>query len=178
MSIKNSTETEKILTDGKSLGKRLRALRKRAGLSQGELAEQLGYKAPASISNAEADKTPLDSDTLAKIAPLLNADVHWLLTGQPAPTAQEAANQRQDAINKLARYVSSEVARLLKNRDEIAAELKDVEQRKSAGESVEAVLIDVWKTQLLVAECRLQEVGKDQDWVRLALADTVGNRTE
>ncbi len=157
------------------LGERLKASRERLGLNQSKLAAQLNFSSPTVVSRFERGERLPSTETLIRLAELHDIDLHWLLTGKPAPTAQEAAKERQDAINKLARYVSSEVARLLKNRDEIAAGLKDVEQRKTAGESVEAVRIDLWKTQLLVAEYRLQEVGKDQDWVRLALADIVGS---
>lgn len=159
--------------DGKSLGKRLQALRKRAGLSQGDLAERLGYKAPASISNAEADKTPLDSDTLAKIAPLLNADLHWLLTGQPAPSAQEAAKERQDAINRLAQYISAEVSKLLARKASLLAEQQELERKEHAGEPVDREKGGELVVQLLMTERLLQDIARDQEWVRLALADTV-----
>ena len=167
--------SKKTSISGNTFGARLQAIRKQAGLSQGKLAEQLGYKTPGSVSNVEADRTPLDSDSLAKIAPLLNADLHWLLTGQPAPSAQEAAKERQEAINRLACYISAEVSKLLARKASLLAEQQELERKEHAGEPVDPEKGGELTVQLLMTERLLQDIANDQNWVRLALADTVDN---
>jgi transcriptional regulator with XRE-family HTH domain len=68
-------------------------LRKAKKLSQDELAEILSYKKGASISNIELGKNPPDFNALSKIADVLNADLHWLITGNPSPAIKELKNQ-------------------------------------------------------------------------------------
>ena len=68
-----------------TIGDRLRKFRIEKGLSQSEFAEKLGYKTSGSISNIETNRTSIDLDALKKLAELLEADIHWLVTGKPCP---------------------------------------------------------------------------------------------
>ncbi|MHC4460913.1 MAG: helix-turn-helix domain-containing protein [Planctomycetota bacterium] len=79
----------KILPRDKEFGQRLRKLRKGQGLSQTKLAQKLGYKTSVSVSKIESGITPPDVRVLAKIAKLLSADLHWLITGRPSPRFSE-----------------------------------------------------------------------------------------
>ena len=73
-----------------TIGDRLYKARKDKGLSQAELAEQTGFKQSSTISKIESDRIDPDSNTLKKIAEILNADLHWLITGKPSPGTIEA----------------------------------------------------------------------------------------
>ena len=69
-------------TKCKIFGERLRKSRSDTGLSQSDFAKEIGFKRSASISNIENNKTSPDIDTLAKMAKVLNVDLHWLITGE------------------------------------------------------------------------------------------------
>jgi len=88
-------------------GERLRKSRNNAGLSQSDLAKKLGYKRSGSISNIENGKSPPDIITLFKIAMILNVDLHWLITGELSPTAQQVSDRFINITNKLAVYVGA-----------------------------------------------------------------------
>lgn len=74
-----------------TFGSRLRLLRQKCGFSQVEFAKKIGYKNSASVSQTEKDTTVPDVNMLRKIAEVLNADLHWLITGTLPPTVKEAA---------------------------------------------------------------------------------------
>ena len=67
--------------NSENFGSRLRKLRKHKGLTQAQLAKKIGYKRSGSVSNIENNKTPPDIQSLAKLGDLLDADLHWLITG-------------------------------------------------------------------------------------------------
>lgn len=99
-----------------TFGERLYLLRKKRGLRQDELSKKLGYKTAATVSNAEKDKGPLDQFTLAKIADILNVDLHWLITGQPSPGTGKMADLFIDSTKKIAPYLGDHLARLLEQK--------------------------------------------------------------
>lgn len=78
--------------DGRGLqffGDRLAGLRKKAGLTQRALAENIGV-AVNSIQNYESGKTP-SGDVLCRLASVLGCSIDWLLTGvHPAPPAPKS----------------------------------------------------------------------------------------
>jgi len=86
-------KTAKTSLEAETIGDRLRKLRTENGLSQGELAEKLGYKKGGSISNIEIDKNPIDTQALRKLADLFDADIHWLVTGENAPAANAGTSR-------------------------------------------------------------------------------------
>jgi len=73
-----------------TIGDRLRKVRKDKGLSQAELAEQIGFKQNSTISKIESDKITLDSEMLKKVSEIFLIDLHWLITGNLSPGAIEA----------------------------------------------------------------------------------------
>ena len=66
------------LKDGSTFGQRLRAARKATGLTQQELAGQLG-RAQTAISYWEADRREPSIGSLAAMAELLGVDLNWLI---------------------------------------------------------------------------------------------------
>ena len=69
------------------IGKRIRALRKTAGLAQGKLA-QLAKMPQSTLSSLEhGDSLVPRGDHLARIASVLKVSHEWLLTGQGSPVA-------------------------------------------------------------------------------------------
>ena len=104
-------KNHKNLTFFGSFGERLRKLRKDKKLSQKDLAEKLGYKRSASVSYIENNRTPPDNEVLAKIAEVLNADLHWLITGKVSLATKELELK---AATRLAPYIEAVLADLFK----------------------------------------------------------------
>jgi transcriptional regulator with XRE-family HTH domain len=67
-------------------GSRLREARIKKGFSQAELAALLGYKRDVSVSNLETSRAEnVGLGVLARLAEVLDVDLHWLITGQESP---------------------------------------------------------------------------------------------
>jgi len=66
-------------------GDRIRQLRISRGLQQKDLADKLGYKSQTSVSKLEAGEISPTADVLMKLTEILNADLHWLITGKQNP---------------------------------------------------------------------------------------------
>jgi transcriptional regulator with XRE-family HTH domain len=65
-----------------SIGRRIKAAREKADLTQSELAALLGYTSPTAVSLIEDDKRSVKVETLEKIASVLHQDVNYLATGK------------------------------------------------------------------------------------------------
>jgi len=77
-----------------SLGKRLKAERKKRGWSQIYVAERIGIT-NAVLSNYERDYRDPDTDTLIKLADLFDADVDYLLgRSNDRPNLDEKSSSR------------------------------------------------------------------------------------
>ncbi|MDO5646328.1 helix-turn-helix domain-containing protein [Paracoccus sp. (in: a-proteobacteria)] len=72
------------MTDPVGLGDRIETLRKAAGLSQAQFAEQLGISRSA-FQYYERGERDLPAQLLLKICELFDDDAHRLLTGGPSP---------------------------------------------------------------------------------------------
>lgn len=72
-------------------GDRVRNLRCERGLSQEALAKKIGYRTGVSISNIESGRTHPDIRILARLAEVLDADIHELVTGSLAPSTHALA---------------------------------------------------------------------------------------
>lgn len=64
---------------------RLRKSRIDNALSMADLAKKIGLSSSSQISRYEAGENLPDVYTLFSLSKELNIDLHWLLTGQPAP---------------------------------------------------------------------------------------------
>ena len=74
------------------LGMRIAALRRAAGWSQGELAQQLGVS-PSAVGMYEQGRREPSADTLVALARLFGVSLDYLLTGAPNPTDRKIAEQ-------------------------------------------------------------------------------------
>ncbi len=121
----------KILPRDKEFGQRLRKLRKEHGLSQDKLAKKLGYKTSVSISKTESGITPPDIRVLAKIAKVLDADLHWLITGKPSPQVTEFVTLLRPYIEASLAEISEQIRSLDRQgvRLELAHLFRDEENR-------------------------------------------------
>ena len=147
-----------------SFGARLRFLRKKHGLSQADFAEKLQYKGSASISKIETNSSPPDFYSLITISETLNADLHWLITGQPAPSAQELTTERNDLMNKLSSYVISELKRLTDQRDSLLEQRRKLgDETPENGEALARMAIHIYEVQQ-----QLDAKMRDLQWVQPA----------
>ena len=71
-----------------AFGVRLRDERKKRGLTQGDVAEQLGFSGPAAYSNYEQGKGEPNIETLSKLADLFGVTVDYLL-GRDLPNEKQ-----------------------------------------------------------------------------------------
>ena len=69
-----------------TIGERMRHVRENMlRIRQGELANMLGFKRIATISDYEKNKRCPDIETLCKLAELSEVSIEWLLTGKSTP---------------------------------------------------------------------------------------------
>lgn len=89
-----SDDVDWYSADMATFGDRVAAAREARGLSQRDLAHQLGIRADT-LRGWEEDRTEPRSNRLQMLAGLLNVSIRWLLTGGgegvPAPAASAAA---------------------------------------------------------------------------------------
>jgi len=65
-----------------SFGERLSNLRKKKGLSQFDLASQLGFSANTIVSRWEKNDAHPSFKHLLKLKEIFDVDLHWLITGE------------------------------------------------------------------------------------------------
>ena len=78
-----------------AIAKRLRAAREQAGLSQGQVAIQLGYARPT-VTEIEAGRRKVPAEELSGFAKLYKVSVAWLTNDQPEvpdPAVELAARE-------------------------------------------------------------------------------------
>ncbi len=73
-------------TGNAAFGDRLREVRKRNGLSQVRFGKLLGNKSHAQTCRMENGRALPATKTLAKLAKVVDVDLHWLITGELSPT--------------------------------------------------------------------------------------------
>jgi transcriptional regulator with XRE-family HTH domain len=160
-------KNKKFLTYAELFGQRLRIERKKAGISQRELAQRCGFKSAASISNIEKGKAPINIQGLVIIADTMNTDLHWLITGKLSPK-----QNYYNAINRLAYYITWEISRSLDEREQIDFELNELLEKQKKGEPTEQVLIDLLRSNRAQIQDRLSKVAQDQHWLKEAILST------
>lgn len=67
--------------DKTAIGKRIKELREKAGMSQDSLAKKLNYSGRSSIGKMETGKTDIPGEKLLLLANILNTSVQYLQTG-------------------------------------------------------------------------------------------------
>lgn len=95
----------------KPFGKALRQLRKRRGLTQGQLAEAVGVAGHSTVATWELRADPIDDDEmLERLASVLGVPVDALAEGK-VPTERVMAQAFDEAVGQVARiYMSGEAA--------------------------------------------------------------------
>ena len=74
--------------NNKEIGEKIRNLRRKKGISQQELADEVGYTSKVAISRIENGQINIPMDKLAKIANVLDAHVSDLLYDKPYTTVR------------------------------------------------------------------------------------------
>ena len=166
-----------ILSARKDFGNRLCKIRKKRGISQEELAAELGYKTGGSVSNIESGRSPIGTPALAMIAEAFDVDLHWLITGDISPGERRAKEVAHSALMRIAGYFAIQLGELLSHKESSKAELLDLLKRQEAGEAVDGVLIETLRISLASMEKSLQKMAKDQPWVHQAL-ENIGRLPE
>ncbi len=137
---------------------RLCFLRKKCGLRSFDFAKKLGLS-QSQVSRYENGINSPDIDMLAKIAEVLDANLHWLITGKPSPDAEKAIRILKPFAQARLSQITSDMQKLI---DEIAdlrakgavAMVFLTLKNKDTGEPVEITSCEVAKvpgTQLRVA---------------------------
>lgn len=93
----------------KNFGERVKHLRDKRGFTQAKLASLMGHNTHVPVSRIEQGKSWPKEQVFLKIAEALDADLHWLITGQISPSAISVGNaympfvkaHMQDIIDKL-----------------------------------------------------------------------------
>ncbi len=122
---------DEFYIEGNNFGERLRNLRICRKLSQNSLAKKIGYKTSGSISKIENNITPPDIETLSKIAVILNADLHWLITGKTTPALMSVAERFVYLTERLAPYMTFYLQHLLPERANLTVKRNDLLKRQS-----------------------------------------------
>jgi len=117
-------------------GDRLRFLRQKAGLTQAELAQKLGYKRSGSLSNLEAENTPADIYVLTRLAHIFGANLHWLITGQPSPDGERWRESYIDLAGIARSFINRETARIREERAHLVKQLNELNARQIRGQGV------------------------------------------
>ena len=73
-------------------GARIAALRRQAGMSQAELARQLGVS-PSAVGMYEQGRREPSSDVLVQLGKIFGVSVDYLLTGTPSPQEEQRLQQ-------------------------------------------------------------------------------------
>lgn len=79
------------------LGARIAALRRQAGLSQGELAKRLQIS-PSAVGMYEQGRREPSAELLVALAQNLNVTVDYLLTGKPTPEERRTVDQAVELL--------------------------------------------------------------------------------
>lgn len=103
-----------------SIGERIRAARKEAGLNQGELAQALGISQPT-VANWESDVHNPRQQMLARIAQTLNASLGWLASGDEQ-SALSASHPVTSYLKLGIQHVPILTAELIKSRQSLHAD--------------------------------------------------------
>jgi transcriptional regulator with XRE-family HTH domain len=124
----------KIFFDSIAFGQRLGFLRKKQGLTQSKLAQELGYKRGGSISNMESGKTMPDLKSLAKIAQIFNTDLHWLVLGKSSPGIERWREKCIDLSRAINTLASLDDMHTNEKKGKISTELMQLTAKESRGD--------------------------------------------
>jgi len=95
-----------------TLAARLRLAREQAGLSQGQVAKQLGFHRPT-ISEIEAGRRRVSADEVADFARIYDVDLFWLVDDDQKENGPDSS-KIQLAARELAKLKREDVDSILK----------------------------------------------------------------
>jgi len=162
--------------ENENFGLRLHKLRKLNGLSQKELADILGYKHHASISNIEANRTPPDIESLKKFADILGADLHWLITGQQSRADETMRSNYLKALSLLHTQLYYGIQYRAKTIEDFKKIVEDIEQKQNAGKELtdgEKEDLRFYKPHIAFQQTLLNQFLSDQAWAAKAMNDVL-----
>lgn len=108
----------------KNFSSRLRDARNKAGLTQEQLGEKLGFKGNTAIYRFESGASSPSVETLSKLASVLKIDLHLLITG-------ESSTMR--AVKLLKPFAETHLAQITKKMQDLEAERAELQLRGSFG---------------------------------------------
>jgi len=159
----------KKIKNNSTFGRRLRKVRKNMGLNQTEFAKKLGFSANTIISRFERNKSLPTVETLLVLAKNPDVDLHWLITGQPAPGNKRLEKIYYTAVGKLAKYIAKGLKDLLQLRDIRLSELADLEREQKKGQEVDERFAQDLAFEIHQIQTELAEFIKDQPWIEQSL---------
>jgi transcriptional regulator with XRE-family HTH domain len=101
---------------------RLRDARNKAGLTQEQLGEKLGFKGNTAVYRFEAGVSSPSITILSKLANVLNVDIHWLITGESSL-----------AVKRLKPFAEAHLAQIAKKMQDLEAERAELQLKGSFG---------------------------------------------
>jgi len=93
--VKATEKLENLKKKFNSFGSRMRALREDLGVTQAELATQLGFTSHNVVSRFEKGLRQPNAETLLRLAALGDINLHWLITGEFTPDSEKL---REDCL--------------------------------------------------------------------------------
>jgi transcriptional regulator with XRE-family HTH domain len=155
---------------GDNFGERLHNLRKNKGLTQSGLAKQLGFKHNSPVSNIESNKISPDIQTLIKIGEIFKTDLHWLITGNPAPSSNQQDKNYQRIFADLGKQISWSIAVLLGERDAKEEDAEELAKRMESGEDLGSEMIGIVRDTAVIQQ-RISELVRLQSEMQKMLSD-------
>jgi len=159
---------------------RFRKLRRDLGLSQRNLSKNIGLKGNTQVSKFERGASEPSLEVLRKLAEIRSVDIqidlHDLVTGKTSPAVEVWKQENKTLLELLAKYISSETARLLDERHKLWGELgmiEDAKAKQKKGVVGKDGAITFLKAEIARIEKQIADVAEDQDYVKRALFDII-----
>lgn len=169
-------DTENISPAGKTFGQRLRFLRKKRGLSQGDLAAKIGYKGSNAISKIENDGLAPTTDVLSKIAVTLTADIHWLVTGNLSPTFDIFLDEYCEATARALPYIADHFTDLVQRRGDRRQTEEALRKAKETGDTDSLVKLEQTISDITKFDGWIADTTKDLVWFQRDAADILKSK--
>jgi len=111
-----------------TFGQRLRYVRKLRGLSQTDLGTMLSFAGGDPVSRFENGRHLPGFKVLVLIAEVLKVDMHWLITGNPAPNLNALFKQYTEAVKTLAPNIHEYLEKIIIEKQNNKADLTGAEK--------------------------------------------------
>ncbi|MBN1436827.1 MAG: helix-turn-helix domain-containing protein [Sedimentisphaerales bacterium] len=155
------------------LAQRMRDLRKSLGLSQLELANEMGHNNHGIVSHIEKGNSLPKVDALARLSELHDIDLHELITGKPSPAAQQLELDRVKLLSTHAKHMGLLLGGLVEMRQDRADELVEAKAKLAKGTDDDDDLkefIGELESEIHGLDAQLKILLDDVPWVKESLA--------